>query len=181
MRPRCLTTRTAVLIGLAGCAAPKVIDDVEQRRMLALLMPSRIEIVKPFTRVKSFDSDTTPDGIELLLQAVNSLDVAGRMIVGHVHVGLYEYVPASAEPKGRQLDRWSIDISTERQQRTYWNRLTQMYELQLGIDPARIPAAAKYVLVVTYNSPLGEHLTDECVIDYRPVTGPLGGVQARSP
>lgn len=145
--------------------------------MLAMLMPSRIEIVEPFTRVKSFDDDNTPDGIEVLLQAVNSLDNPGLMIVGGVQIELYEYIPASADHKGRQLDRWDIELSTTTHQRTYWNQLTQMYEFQLGVDPARIPAKGKYILAVTYNSPLGDHLTDECLISYRAATSPLGEIR----
>ena len=128
---------------VAGCAAtPRTTDNAVSLEMLALLMPSRVEIVEPFTRVKSFDGDAMPDGIELLLRAVNSLDNPGLMIVGDVRVELFEYVPASA-------DR---------------NQLTQMYEFRLGIDPAVIPLSEKYVLMVTYNSPLGDRLTDEYAI-----------------
>ncbi len=156
-------------------------DDTAQRRMLAMLMPSRIEIVEPFTGVKSFDDDNTPDGIELLLQAVNSLDNPGLMIVGNVNVELYEHVPASADNRGALLEHWDIELSTAKHQRTYWNQLTQMYEFKLGVDPARIPNKGKYVLVVTYNSPLGDHLSDQCVLRYRAVATPLGGARARIP
>ena len=149
--------------------------------MLALLMPSRIEIVEPFTRVKSFDDDAIPDGIELLLQAVNYLDNPGLNIVGTVRVELYGYVPASGDSKGSRLEHWDIELATVRQQRTYWNSLTQMYEFRLGIDRKRVPAAEKYVLAVTYTSPLGDHLTDEYVISFRRATGPLGATQTGAP
>lgn len=160
---------------VTGCATPpRAMDGAGGREMLDLLMPSRIEIVEPFTRVKSFDDDTTPDGIELLLQAVNSLDNPGLMIAGAVRVELYEYVPASGDQKGRQLERWDIELTTAEHQRTHWNGLTQMYQFRLGIDPTRIPPAGKYLLAATYNSPLGERLTDECLISYRPAAGPRG-------
>lgn len=160
-----------LLASLNGCAAPpRALDDAAQREMLALLMPSRVEIVEPFTRVKSFDDNATPDGIELLIQAVNALDNPGLMIAGRVRVELYEYVPASADQKGRRLEHWDIELTTAHEQRTYWNALTQMYEFQLGIDPAKIPPADKYVLAVTYTSPLGDHLTDECIISYKTAT-----------
>ena len=150
---------------LAGCAAtPRASDDAVSLEALTLLMPSRIEIVEPFTRVKSFDDDTTPDGIELLLRAVNPLDNPGLNIVGDVRVELYEYVPASADRKGKRLEHWNIELSTTTQQRTYWNQLTQMYEFHLGIDYTVIPLSDKYVLLVTYHSPLGDRLTDEYVI-----------------
>jgi hypothetical protein len=135
--------------------------------MLALLMPQRVEIVEPFTGVKSFDDDAVPDGIELLLQAVNSLENPGLMIVGTVRVELYEHVPASAEHKGRRLEHWNINLTTADEQRVYWNGLAQMYEFPLGIDTTKIPPADKYVLAVTYTSPLGGRLTDECIVTYK--------------
>ncbi|MBI4718615.1 MAG: hypothetical protein HY763_12470 [Planctomycetes bacterium] len=164
-----------VLMGLAGCAAsPSGPTTPQQRKMLELLMPSRVEIVEPFTKVKSFDDDTTPDGIELLLQAVNALDNAGLMIAGTVRVELYEYVPASADQRGRQLDQWQIELSTEDHQRRYWNQVTQMYEFKLGVDSGAIPLADRYVLAVTYSSPLGQHLVDTCSVQYHPKSRPMG-------
>jgi hypothetical protein len=166
------TKTTTIPVGLlivavlAGCETtpPTGGRDPEQEAMLALLMPSRIEIVEPFTRVKSFDGDTTPDGIELFLRAVNALDNPGLMIVGEIRVELYEHVPASGSIRGRRLEHWNIELSTVRHQRTHWNQLTQMYEFRLRVDPSAVPFSRKYVLVVTYNSPLGEHLVDEFVI-----------------
>lgn len=152
-----------------GCqTTPSVLDDDAKRRMLALLMPNRIEIVEPFTRVKSFDDDSTPDGIELLIQAVNSLDNPGLMIAGNVRIELYQHVPASANRTGKRLELWEVQLATKEHQRTYWNQITQMYEFRLEVDPSVIPLDEKYVLQVTYNSPLGEHLTDECILN-RPI------------
>jgi len=173
---------TAALIVVAGCAStPRGVDDPARRDLLALLMPSRIEIVEPFTRVKSFDDDATPDGIELLLRAVNSLDNPGLMIAGQVRVELFEHVAGSADQKGRRLEHWDVELATAAQQRRYWNQLTQMYEFRLGVDPTVMPNADNYVLLVTYNSPLGEHLTDECVISYRASAGASRGVVSKKP
>ena len=138
-----------------------------------------IEIVKPFTRVKSFDDDASPDGIELLLQAVNPLGNVGLMIVGVIRVELYEHVKASGIPTGKRLDSWTIDLASEESQRRYWNHVTQMYQLRLTSNHAVVSVARRYVLVVTYTSPLGEHLTDDCVIERRAISGPLGGARAR--
>ncbi len=169
------------LLLLVGCTTTKPVSDQAARdKMLALLMPAKVDIVEPFTRVKSFDDDAVPDGIELWVQAANSLGNAGLNIVGTVRAELYEYVPASAEHRGRRLEQWQIDLATVEQQRKYWSSLTQMYEFRLAIDPTNIPAAGQYVLTVTYNSPLGEHLTDECVIAHRPETGFAGGAASES-
>ncbi len=166
----------AALVGVfaAGCQSPnRLSNDDAQRKMLALLLPSRIEIVKPFTRVRSFDRDSTPDGIELLLRAVNSLDNPGLMVVGHVRVELFEFVSASADPRGRRIDHWNIDLSSAERQKDFWNQLTQMYEFRLSVDPAALPRDKAFVLAVTYNSPLGEHLTDQYVLEYSGTVDPL--------
>jgi hypothetical protein len=171
-----------MLITAVGCASrPRATDDAARHDMLTLLMPSRIKIVEPFTRVKSFDGDPTPDGIELLLQAVNSLDNPGLMIAGQLRVELFEHIAGSADQKGRRLEHWDIELATPAQQRRYWNQLTQMYEFRLGIDRSVMPQADKYVLLVTYNSPLGEHLTDECVVAYRRGPGAPRSAASRAP
>ena len=170
------------LCAVSGCATTRQVDDESGRRqMLALLMPGRIEIVRPFTRIESFDDDDVPDGIELLLSAVNALDNPGLMIAGTLRAELYEYVPASGERKGRRLDHWNIDLTTEHNQRRFWNRLTQMYEFRLGVDLPNIAVADQYVLAVTYTSPLGDHFADECVIRYGSGRVSAGRGRERSP
>lgn len=159
------------LVVLPGCKTTRVVhDDAAKRKMLALIMPSRIEIVQPFTRVKSFDDDAVPDGIELLLQAINSLDNSGLMIAGDMRIELFEHTPASGNPRGRRLEMWEIQIASRKQQETYWNQVSQMYEFRLGVSRETLPAADKFVVRVTYNSPLGDHLSDECIIG-RPKMG----------
>ena len=168
-----MTWAGAVLLLLpVGCLNPQEASDAQVSRTLhELLLPQRIEIVEPFTRVKSFDDDATPDGIELLLRAVNALDNPGLMIAGQVRIELYEYVPASAQSQGSLLENWQVDLTTRSQQLAFWNQLTQMYQFRLAIDPARIPQARKFVLLVTYRSPDGETLTDEYVLQYQEGSG----------
>ncbi len=171
------------LLAVCGCAVSTVqIDEAAQRQMLELLLPDRIEIVEPFTRVKSFDDDAVPDGIELLLQAVNPLDNPGLMIVGRVRVELYEYLPSTGDHKGRRMENWDIELVTTEQQRKHWNALTQMYEFRLGINPETIaPAdqqagfARKFVLTATYLPPVGDRLSDECVLQYDAASSRTGG------
>lgn len=155
------------VIGLCGtgCLPAVRSTDIDARHdAVSLAMPSRIEIVAPFTRIKSLSQGSEPDGIELLFQARNAMGNPGLMVVGTVRIELFEFVPGSADCKGGRLDRWNIELLTEEHQRRYWNRLTQMYEFRLGVDLAAIPRAQKYVLLVTYTSPFGEHMTDELVL-----------------
>lgn len=150
---------------LAGCAnTPEAKLEAENRRMLALLLPSGVEIIEPFTRIASFDDDQKPDGIEIMLQAKNPLDSPCLMMVGTVRVELFEFVPASADQKGRRIEFWNVELAAPEHQERHWNRVTQMYEFRLGVDPARVPLAEKYVLQVTYNSPLGGNHSDQIVL-----------------
>lgn len=153
-----------VAIALCGCAAPG--GDGQRQEALDLLMPSSVNIVEPFTRATSFDGDERADGIELLLQASNALDSPGLMIAGSLRVELYEFLPASGERKGRQLDQWTIELSGKQNQQRYWNQVTQMYEFHLGVDVTKVPVADQYVLAVTYSSPMGQRLMDECVLPF---------------
>jgi hypothetical protein len=75
-------------------------------------------------------------------------------------------VAASGDAKGRRLEFWDIDLDTEQQQNDHWNAMTQMYEFHLGIVASQIPVADRYVLSITYNSPMNERLTDECLLRY---------------
>ncbi len=153
---------------LAGCTPTLKQHDKARDRdaMVSLLMPSRIEIVEPFTRVRDFDQDGSLDGIELLMQAVNSQGNPGLQIVGDLRVELYEFVEASAEPKGKRIDRWAVDLSSVDLQQKHWNQLTQMYEFRLEVDPAVLPKKRKFILAVTYDTPQAVHLMDECVLEY---------------
>lgn len=164
-----------MILPLSGCkSTPDIRDNEAQRSMLELLMPSRIEIVQPFTRVRGFSEDESEQGIEVLLQAINKLDNPGLMIAGDIRIELYTFVPASGNRRGRRIDTWKVQIAEKNDQLAYWNGITQMYQFKLGIDPEGFPIDDKYVLSVTYNSPLGAHLNDECVVE-RPVgTLPLG-------
>lgn len=138
----------------------------ENGEMVSLLMPARVEVVEPFTQVRDFDGDGALDGIELLVQAVNSMGNPGLQVVGNMRVELFEFVEASAQPRGARIDRWDVDLSSVELQQKHWNQLTQMYEFRLAVDPARLPRKRKFVLAVTYNTPKGEHLSDESILEY---------------
>lgn len=151
-------------LGVMGCSSLHRGVGPRARDALALSLPSRIEIVDPFTRIKNLSGGDDPDGVEVLVQAVGAMDNAGLLLVGSVRVELFEYMPGSADQTGRRLEQWGIDLATDRQQRTYWNRLTQMYEFRLGADLRNIPKSEAYVLRVTFMSPLGQRLDDEIVL-----------------
>ncbi len=156
-------------VAVCGCQKKTAIDDPDARQMVELLMPQRVEVVEAFTGFKSFDADETPDGIELLLQATDSFGDPVKM-AGVVRIELYTFVQASANRAGERVCApWEVTLVSEADQQRYWNMVTGMYEVPLefpdDLSPRDLsPGGHKYVLQVTYNTPLGTHLTDECVL-----------------
>ncbi len=153
-------------VAAAGTACtPKAasLDDPQTRESLALLMPERIGIM-PFTRVESFDDDNRLDGIALLLRPINVLGDPVN-IVGQVRAELYEFTPASGLQTGSRLAMWEVLLNTKEDQRRYWSSTTQMYEFHLELNTGVVSQRPQYVLAVTYNTPLGTHLTDEYILE----------------
>jgi hypothetical protein len=151
---------TVALAGVIGCASqPAALDDPVTVQSLSLLMPAEI-IIEPFTGVKSFDADDIPDGLEVVLRPVDSFGDPVK-IAGVVRIELYHFQPASGEPKGRRIEQWDVAINTSREQETYWNNVTQMYEIPLERDVSGMSPDERYVLEVTYNTPLGEHMVSQ--------------------
>ena len=81
-----------------GCNTPPRSAEVRlDQEALKLLMPSRIEIVEPFTQVMNLEGGGLPDCIEVSLQATNSLDNPGLMIAGRLGVELFEQLSGGVE------------------------------------------------------------------------------------
>jgi hypothetical protein len=137
--------------------------EAETRQAMALLMPEKIDVM-PFTRIESFDDDDRPDGVAVFLRPINVLGDPVN-IVGNVRVELYEYVPASGLREGALLYGWDIALANKQDQLRYWSSTTQMYEFRLALNTEKLPPRPKYVLAVTYNTPLGAHMSDEYILD----------------
>jgi hypothetical protein len=174
-RPRTVFGGAALgltLIGLAlttGCVKRAGIDDADARGMVELLMPQRVELVEAFTQFKSFDRDEVPDGIEVLVHALDAFGDPVK-IAGTIRFELYDFVPASGERAGRRLCApWEVTLVTREDQQRYWNLVTGMYEIPLKFPP-NLPVkqlgtpGRKFLLEATYTTPLGTHMTDECVL-----------------
>ncbi len=151
-----------------ACANRTVdLEDADTRSMVELLMPQRVRIVEAFTGFRSFDDDDLPDGIELLFQPLDAYGDPVK-IAGSVRVELYTHKQASGMPKGQRVcDPWQVDLLTPEDQQRYWNVITGMYEVPLEFPAGAQPGGSKYVLALTYDSPLGEHMTSDCELDLR--------------
>ncbi len=164
------TIETAILLVpimlASACQSPQgsQYDAAERRALLEGIAADKIEIVAPFTKPASFDDDPLPDGISVVLSAV---DKQGERIkiTGQIVFELYTYRPASADPKGEQLQTWQLALAGDRDQRTYWNHTTRMYDFPLEVKLAGAPGGSKFVLLARYNNPWNEHLQDQAIID----------------
>lgn len=162
--------KTAILLVpivlASGCQGPQgpEYDAAERRALLEGIAAEKIEIVAPFTKPASFDDDPVPDGISVVLSAV---DKQGERIkiTGRIVFELYTYRPASADPKGQQLQTWQLELAGDRDQRTYWNHTTRMYDFPLQVKLDTWPGGSKFVLLARYNNPWNEHLQDQAILD----------------
>lgn len=157
-------------VGVGGCEKRTDITGDDARGMVELLMPQRVELVEAFTQFKSFDGDNVPDGIEVLLHALDSFGDPVK-IAGTVRLELYTYNQAAGERAGERIcEPWNVTLATRSDQKKYWNIVTGMYEVPLEF-PAGLPLekfgkpGSKFVLEATYTTPLGTHMTDECVLE----------------
>lgn len=151
---------------LVGCRGGRpVAMEGQSQESLSLLMPREIRIVEPFTRWAEFDGKPGVDGIDVYVQPVNAFGDPIRT-TGTMLVELYAFRPGSADRKGKRRELWELSLLTEGDQKERWNRATQMYEFRLELSPESRSGSPgdKLVLVVTHNSPLGEHRWDEMVL-----------------
>jgi hypothetical protein len=155
----------------AGCRSPRTStgDTQAQQQALALLFPSRIRI-EPFTRVTLDPSGGAPSDLHVYVRAEDQFGDPIK-VAGTFNCELYTFKQASADPKGRRVELWRIDVLNEKDQRRYWDHTAQMYEFRLqigqlfGQEGAPSVGNGKAVLLLTYNAPWGEHLESEYILE----------------
>ncbi len=156
----------APIVLSAGCAGPKGPEyTVEERRqLLSPIMADKIELVGPLTQPASFDDDAIPDGLEAVLVARDKQGEPTK-ISGRLVFELYSHRPAAADPRGAQIQTWELTLASDKDQESYWNHTTLMYEFKLQVDLAAMPRGRKFVLLARYSDPWNEHMEDQTIID----------------
>lgn len=155
----------ATAMALAGCGRGQVarIESLSDAQILDLYSPKRIEIL-PFTKVKSFNDDLIPDGIEVALRPIDTLGDPIKAY-GEFRFELYTYRPASGERAGEQLETWVQPIVSEKDQAKFWDRATSTYTFQLTWEGGEFPAVdRKYILLATFQGSGEKRLTAEYVL-----------------
>ena len=175
-RRKYLAWTPVVLGGLLACAVgcnePSPVTDAEARQQaLALLLPQDVHI-EPFTRAALSPTDGMPSELIVYVRAEDQFGDPVK-VAGTFNCELYSFKRASGDPKGERIELWRIEVLDREDQVRYWDHTAQMYEFRLQIrhlaTEGEAPAlgADKAVLLLTYNTPWGEHLEDEYILDLR--------------
>lgn len=107
--------------------------------------------VYPGTRfVNEGDQPIMDAAFELLDDMGDSMKAPGR-----VRFELYE--AGEGDMLGRRLYAWDVDVLTQEQQQTYYNRVIRAYNFRLGVDSMEVQKLPT-VLQVSYELANGERL-----------------------
>lgn len=125
--------------------------------------PAKIRII-PLTRFASPDPERDPE----LKIYVDLLDDFGSHLKspGVFRFELYEYLPRSAEPKGKRLFIWpDVDLTDPVVNNARWRDFLRSYEfvLELDFEPRK---NSKFVLQANCLCPAGKRLTSDFVVEY---------------
>jgi len=167
------TRRTAVIVfGFAvlwtgGCQESQQITanlpDTSAYRLCAYA-PAKIHFVglTEFIPADDFEDNAR------LTTYIDLLDEFGFQIKSPavLRFELYEYVPRSAEEKGKRLHIWpDIDLTDPGVNNTYWRDFLRAYKLDLVLD--FVPKTGRtYVLQVTCLCPANQRLSDTIQLKY---------------
>ncbi|MEK6643780.1 MAG: hypothetical protein AABZ08_07705 [Planctomycetota bacterium] len=128
--------------------------------------PTAIRIL-PFTKPRSFDEDTIPDGVSVSLRP---LDSAGDPVkaYGVFIFELYGYKAALGNHRGEMIQQWTQPVLGPDAQKRFWERVTSTYEFQLSWEGKPLPVESRYILVASFQSRGATRLFDEYQFEFRP-------------
>ncbi len=161
------TAAACALLFADGCGRGRVSDlgDLTDSQLVQLYSPRRIEVL-PFTKVRSFDDDSFPDGIEVCLRPLDEMGDPVK-VYGNLHFELFVWRDASGDRAGERLETWPQSLLSPADQKIFWDRVTSTYTFQLLWEGGRFPSERKYLLRVTFQSPGGVRLFAEYPFEFR--------------
>jgi hypothetical protein len=157
----CLSLATLAVIagGTGGCdSSPKVARD-------DAFGPSKVRLHPTFTQVKDWTGDGKPDGVEAVVELLDSFGEPTRGS-GKFLFDLSDYRSADADATGgRVAGPWVVSLQTRDEQLAHWNTALRAYTFQL--PQAKLRSSVAYVLDVSYDPTPSDGATT------RPTTGRL--------
>ncbi len=153
------------LVGACNRGSVRSVDGVSESDMVKLYGPQKIEIL-PFTKFRSFDKDSIPDGMEVALRPVDEMGDPIK-VFGTFIFELSQYRMASGNRAGERLESWTQQVLSTDDQKRFWDRMTSTYTFQLAWEGGEFPTLGKkYWLQVTFQGPGGKRLFAETAIDF---------------
>jgi len=142
---------------LGGCPPPAPApSDVPYP--INLTLPKTIRL-HPFTGTRVFDDAGGTRGIDVRVEALDHYGDSTKAF-GRFRFELYEFLPRSADPKGRRLSAWDIDLNDPRANFVHWDGITRTYQFKLQWGRG-IPVGERFVLVAVFVSGHTDLLEDE--------------------
>ena len=156
---------SVLLLAAAGCnSSPRIARD-------DAFGPSKVRLHPTFTQVKDWTGDGKPDGVEAVVELLDSFGGPTRGS-GRLLFEMSDFRPQSPQPAGRRVNEpWGKSLVTREEQESLWSPALRAYTLQL---PGRVNPGSTYVLDVSFESaggatrPGGGRLFDRLVLEPPP-------------
>lgn len=151
-----------LLLPTGGCeqrAAELHADQPGLAASLRLLLPTAIEIQHYLTRPMDYAGTGNPDGLEVILAARDRFGDPVKCL-GSFQFELYTRRKASADPFGKQLALWRVQIDSDEALAEYWHRYSRYYRFPLRLESGKL-APGRYILAARLVLPTGEKLYDD--------------------
>lgn len=115
-----------------------------------------------FSKVKDWDADGIPNGIEALVEFDDRFGDRTKA-AGVVIFELYDYRPYWPDPRGVRLaNPWTASLRTYEEQKAHWETASGAYMFRLAFDQALWNHS--YVLTATFQSAAGTRLFSRIVL-----------------
>jgi hypothetical protein len=157
-------------VGPLSCNEPQPKGGAADAKMFG---PVSMRIHPTFTRIKDWNGDKAPDGIDALLELQDQFGEPTRA-TGRVIFELFEYRRNFPNPAGKRLfNPWVTSLVTVEDQSARWNRALRAYSFQLVVP--QIQPHRTYVLTASFELE-GGRLFDRLILEPKGETesGPAG-------
>ncbi len=143
----------AVLPWLALCAAVLPFSGCGGKKepvVAGPLLPREIRL-HPFTGTRTFDPSGGLKGVEARVEVINHMGESTNAF-GNFLFMLYAYRPHEADPRGRRLEAWQIELTDKDKNLQYWDSLSRTYKFPLVLHEP-LPVGHQAVLEVYFQDP----------------------------
>jgi hypothetical protein len=157
-----LIARLALLIlpAMLGCS-PSAVPPPRTLEENQLFGPVAMKL-DTFSKVKDWDGDGLPNGIEALVEFDDRFGDRTKA-AGTIMFELYDYRPYWPDPRGARLaNPWTASLVTYDQQKAHWETASGAYMFRLAFNQALWNHS--YVLTAQFQSASGARLFSRIVL-----------------